>query len=61
MRDFCNCEHAQTLLEAIEAAWVELGPAVNAGGPHARAADDILKSAIDAHHEALLNYIENEG
>ena len=60
-KDFCNCDHSKVLLEAIESAWVLLGPSVTAGNELALAADKILADALNTHHNALCDYIETEG
>ena len=50
-KDYCSCEHARMLSEAIAKAWARcpLGATETA---------DVLKAALDAEHDAMLKYLE---
>jgi len=54
-KDYCNCEHAQFLCDAINEAWVELALPTTY---KERLADAILRKAIDADHDALKEYCD---
>jgi hypothetical protein len=51
--EVCSCDESQHLLEALERAWAELPVSP-------RRADDIIRKALDRHHESVSEYIESE-
>ena len=50
-KDYCNCEHARLLSEAIAKAWARcpLGATETAA---------VLKGALDAEYDAMVEYLE---
>ena len=54
-KDYCGCDQALTLREALSSAWIALSASTT---PKERKADAIIKAALDADYESLCEYRE---